>query len=111
MTNNYEIYTRFNKATDTRGESVTAIAVDQFDLSKRQMTMPYNYALNMQDNHDTVANALDAKLTEQSIVEDCEREPRLSIERERRGCARFHLVAFDETKSGAGFRYQTALKG
>lgn len=111
MSNNYEIYTRFNKATDTRGESVTAIAVDQFDLSKRQMTMPYNYALSMQGNHDTVANTLDAKLTEECIKDDCARDPSLNIERERRMCARFHVVAFDETKSGAGFRYQVALKG
>ena len=108
---NYEIYTRFNKATDTTGESITAIAVDQFDLSKRQMTMPYNYALSMQGNHDAVANALDAKLTEQGIKEDCERDSSLSLEREREKCSRFHVIAFDETKSGKGFRYHTALKG
>ena len=111
MSNNYEIYTRFNKATDTKGESVTSIAVDQFDLSKRQMTMPYNYALSMQENHDEVANALDAKLTEQNIIDDCKRDPRLNIRIERRTCARYHVVAFDETKSGAGFRYHTTLKG
>lgn len=111
MSNNYEIYTRFNKATDTKGESVTAIAVDQFDLSKRQMTMPYNYALSMQDNHDAVANALDAKLTEENIIDDCKRDPRLNISIERRTCARYHVVAFDDTKSGAGFRYHTTFKG
>jgi hypothetical protein len=57
-----EYRTRFNPATDTKGESITAFLVG-FDgtgcrYNVRQKTMPYSYALGGYENHEQAINEL-----------------------------------------------------
>lgn len=57
-----EYRTRFNPATDTKGESITAFLVG-FDgagcrYNAKQKTMPYSYALSGYDNHLQAINEL-----------------------------------------------------
>ena len=104
----FTIYTRKNPATDTTGESITAVAVNDFDGSKRQMTMPYNYALGIAENHDAVANALDIKLTRESVLFEMQGSTQAEIDAELAACARFYQKSHDLTQSGRGYRYSVA---
>ena len=102
----FTISTRKNPATDTRGESITAIAVNDFDGSKRQLTRPYNYALGVAENHDAVANALDEKLTLESVLAEMQGRSEAEIQAELDACARFYMHSYELTQSGRGYRYQ-----
>lgn len=57
-----EYRTRFNPATGTKGESITAFLVGLDGAGCRynakQKTMPYNYALSGYDNHEQAINKL-----------------------------------------------------
>lgn len=110
MSASYTIYTRKNHATDTTGESITAIAINDHDGSKRQLTKPYNYALGVSDNHDVVANALDQKLTEEGILWDFQGYSEQYIQEQRDECAKYHLVNYELTNSGRGYRYRVTTK-
>ena len=104
----FTIYTRKNPATDTTGESITAVAVNDFDGSKRQLTRPYNYALGVAENHDAVANELDVKLTRESVLFEMQGHDQSAIGAELAACARFYQKSHELTQSGRGYRYNVA---
>jgi hypothetical protein len=108
-------YTRFN-TTKTGAEKVTAIAVG-YDGDKRQLTRSYNYALSPQENHLKVAQALDLKLTLESILAEADvvchyapEDKEAYISRQIDECGQYHLVLDEETSSGRGYRMRIASK-
>lgn len=60
-----EFRTRFNPATNTTGESITAFIIGFDGLGNRynvkQKTTAYNYALNGYDNHLQAINELEGE--------------------------------------------------
>ena len=79
------INTRFNGATETRGETITAY-VTTGNISK-QLTKSYDYSLNVKSNHMNVAELLASEFLDGSA----------------------YILFIGETKSGRGYKFEGCL--
>jgi hypothetical protein len=92
-----EYHTKFNTNPVTGAERITAYYTDQCDLSRKQLTVSYDYALNTDENHLKAARALDKKLDETPIINT----------NGLRGLVdEFILVIDESTKSGRGYTFK-----
>ncbi len=93
-----DIHTRFSTHPTSGAERITAIYTDQSDLSTKQITRSYDYALDPRDNHLKVAEELDYKIYgDLSVIVNTNGDTDTFNE--------YILGIGEETKSGRGYKF------
>lgn len=91
-----DIHTRFSTHPTSGAERITAIYTDQTDLSTKQITRSYDYAIDPRDNHLKVAKELDYKLFGDLSV---------TVSTNGDKSDEYVLGISEETKSGRGYKF------